>query len=269
MTGTTNRTVVEGDRAPRSAASPVGKSAARLIGALAAAEIHVFLRQPVMLALTLLLPAGLIAITALAEVSDAPAAWARTAGRNLVATQCITVYFVALNTLTARRHTLALKRLRTTSLPSLGIVAGLLAPPVLVGAFQIVTVFAGLVALGAPMPQHPALVTLSAVLGMATAALAGVATSGFTATPEKAQWTMMPLFVAAMGATAVLPAVDPGIADVLLAVPLVANGHLATAGWYSETADAGAVVLDLACMTAWIVVFALVSWKTFRWERRR
>lgn len=268
MTGTTTAAAAEHRPSGRSA-NIRGKSAAQLTWALAAAEIRVFLRQPVMVALTLLLPAGLIAITALAEVSASPDAWAQIAGRNLVATQCITVYFVALNTITARRHTLALKRLRTTALPSLGIVAGLLTPPLLVGAFQLVTVFAALVALGAPVPQNPALVAVSAVLGMAIAALAGVATSGFTATPEKAQWTMMPLFVAAMGATAVLPAIDPGAAHAVLAVPLVANGHLATAGWYSETMDAGAVILDLVYQTMWIGVFTVMSWKTFRWERRR
>lgn len=246
-----------------------GKSAVRLFRALAAAEVLVFLRQPVMIALTLLLPAGLIAITALAETSGRPQAWAQIAGRNLVATQCITVYFVALNTLTSRRHTLALKRLRTTPLPSVGIIAGLLVPPLLVGAFQMVAVFIGLVLLGAPLPHDPLLVAVSALLGMVIAALAGVATSGFTSTPEKAQWTMMPFFVAAMGATAVLPAVDPGVTYVVLAVPLVANGHLATAGWYSETMSTSSVALDLVYMMMWIVVFALVSWKTFRWERRR
>ncbi|MFF2652611.1 hypothetical protein [Streptomyces sp. NPDC058045] len=249
-------------------ASPLRKSTAQLIRALVAAEIRVFLRQPVMVALALLLPAGLIAITALAEVSGSPEAWAQIAGRNMVATQCITVYFVALNTVTARRHTLALKRLRTTALPSLGIVAGLLAPPLLVGALQIVAVLAGLVAVGSPPPQHPVLVIASGVLGMAVAALAGVATSGFTATPEKAQWTMLPLFVAAMGATAILPTVDAAAAGAVRTVPLVANAHLATAGWHSRTLDAGPVTVDLVLMVVWIAVFAVVSWRTFRWERR-
>lgn len=245
------------------------KSPVRLVQTLATAETRVFLRQPVMIALGLLLPAGLIAITALAEPAGAPQAWAQVAGRDLVAIQCVTVYFVALNTLTARRHTLALKRLRTTALPSVGIIAGLLVPSLLVGAFQVFAVFVGLVVLGAPMPTQPLLVVASALLGMVVAALAGVATSGVTFTPEKAQWTMMPFFIAAMGATAILPVVNPGIVTVVLAVPLVAGGHLATAGWYSGTIDTGAVVLDGVFTALWIVVFALVSWKTFRWERRR
>ena len=269
MTGTTTTTAAGRKGISRRGENVRGKSAGQLIWALAVAEVRVFLCQPVMLALTLLLPAGLIAITALAEVSSSPEAWAQIAGRNLVATQCITVYFVALNTLTARRHTLALKRLRTTALPGLGIVVGLLMPPLLVGTFQLVAVFSGLVILGSPLPQNPALVAVSALLGMSIAALAGVATSGFTSTPEKAQWTMMPLFVAAMGATAVLPAVDPGAANAVLAVPLVANGHLTTAGWYSEAMNPGAAVLDLAYMLMWIVVFSIVSWKTFQWDRRR
>jgi ABC-2 type transport system permease protein len=241
----------------------------RLIRALVLAELRVFLRQPVMVGLTLLLPVGLIAITALAETSDSPALWASIAGRNMVAALCITVYFVALNTVTARRHTLALKRLRTTALPSLGIIAGLLAPPFLVGAFQICAVFAGLIGLGAPVPQHPGLVVVSGLLGMVVAALAGVATSGFTATPEKAQWTMLPLFVATMGATAILPTLEEGAANLgARAVPLVANAHLATAGWHSEVLDVGAVVVDLTFMIVWIAALSVVSWRTFRWERR-
>ncbi|WP_058235392.1 ABC transporter permease [Devriesea agamarum] len=248
---------------PRRAKRPI-----QLLWALACAETLTFVRQPAMIALTLLLPAGLIAITAVTENSNNPQAWAHIAGRNLVAVQCITVYFVALNTLTARRHTLALKRLRTTALPNAGIITGLLVPPLLVGIVQILAVFTGLVILGAPLPQNPMWVAISALLGIVIADLAGITTSGFTSTPEKAQWTMMPFFIAAMSAVSVLPAVDPGIARALAAVPLVANGHLATVGWHSDAMRVGPILLDLIYMVAWIVILTLISWKTFRWERR-
>ncbi|RGC65066.1 ABC-2 family transporter protein [Micromonospora sp. MW-13] len=245
------------------------KAPGRLVRALMAAELRVFLRQPVMLALTLLLPAGLLAITAIAETSDNPSVWAQIAGRNMIATQCITVYFVSLNTLTARRHTLALKRLRTTALPGFGIVAGLLTPPLVVGAFQVVVVLAGLVLLGSPPPQSPFLVAVSALLGILIAVLAGMVTSAFTATPEKAQWTMLPLFVATMGAVAVLPSVGDGLGSAgLRLVPLVSNAHLTTAGWWAQSSDLVAVFLDLAIMTVWIAVLSIIAWRTFRWERR-
>lgn len=240
-----------------------------LVFSLMRAELRVFLRQPVMVALTLLLPAGLLGITAIAEVSDLADVWAQIAGRNVVATQCITVYFVALNTITARRHTLALKRLRTTALPSFGIIAGLLTPPLLVGLFQITVVLIGLGFLGAPMPDSPLLVIVSALAGMVIAALAGLVTSAFTATPEKAQWTMLPLFVAAMGAVSILPTVGAGMLGIgLRLVPLVANAHLVTAGWVMEGVGRDAVALDLGIMAAWVVVLGVLAWRTFRWERR-
>ena len=153
-------------------------------------------------------------------------------------------------------------------MPSVGIVAGLLVPPLLVGVFQVVAVFTGLVVLGAPLPQSPLLIGVSVLLGMIIATLAGVVTSGLTATPEKAQWTMMPFFVAVMGAISVLPSVDPSIINVLLAVPLTANGHLVATGWHVGTANTNEVMVDMAFMVVWAVILSLVSWKTFRWERR-
>ncbi|MEV6367001.1 hypothetical protein AB0L86_08930 [Micromonospora musae] len=245
------------------------RSAGQLVASLMAAELRVFLRQPVMLALTLLLPAGLLAITAIGETSEISELWAQVAGRNVVAIQCITVYFVALNTVTARRHTLALKRLRTTALPSFGIVAGLLTPPLLVGAFQVIVVLVGLVALGAPTPDAAVVVAVSALAGMVIAALAGVVTSAFTATPEKAQWTMLPLFVATMGAVAVLPSIGDGVGGTALRlVPLVANAHLVTAGWHLDGVASEAAAADLSIMAAWIVLLGVLAWRTFRWERR-
>lgn len=248
---------------------PAGRSPVALVTALMRAELRVFLRQPVMLALTLLLPAGLLGITAIAETTDLPAVWAQIAGRNVVAAECITVYFVALNTVTARRHTLALKRLRTTALPSFGIIAGLLTPPLVVGLFQVTTILVGLVFLGAQVPDAPGLVVVSALAGLVIAALAGVVTSAFTATPEKAQWTMLPLFVATMGAVAILPAVGAeALAFGLRLVPLVANAHLVTAAWTGPEAASEVVGVDLGIMSAWIVLLGLLAWRTFRWERR-
>lgn len=245
------------------------KSSGRLVSSLMLAELRVFLRQPVMVALTLLLPAGLLGITAIAEVSDLPEVWAQIAGRNVVATLSITVYFVALNTITARRHTLALKRLRTTALPSFGIVIGLLTPPLLVGLFQLTVVLIGLGFLGAPMPDSPVLVVCSVLAGMVIAALAGVVTSAFTSTPEKAQWTMLPLFVAAMASVSILPTVGEGLLSLgLRLIPLVANAHLVTAGWVMEADSGQPVAVDLGIMAVWILVLGVLSWRMFRWERR-
>ncbi|GAA4282513.1 hypothetical protein GCM10022261_00440 [Brevibacterium daeguense] len=237
--------------------------------ALVVSELRVFLRQPVMIALSLLVPAGLLAITAIGERTNIPEVWASIAGRNTAAVLCISVYFVSLNTITARRHTLALKRLRTTALPDTGIVTGLLVPPIVVGLFQFAVSQGGLVALGAPLPGDPLLVLTAGVSGILVAALAGVVTSAVTANPEKAQWTMLPLFVATLGAASVLPTVtDPAVNLALRAVPLVANADWTTAAWLAE-GDVARLAADAGIVVIWLVVLSLLSRRTFRWERRR
>jgi len=239
-----------------------------LVRALVVSELRVFLRQPVMIALALLVPAGLLAITAIGERSDSPALWASIAGRNTAAVLCITVYFVSLNTITARRHTLALKRLRTTALPDAGIVAGLLVPPVLVGLLQLAAVLGGLIVLGAPAPAQPLAIAASGAGGVLVAALAGVVTSAVTANPEKAQWTMLPLFVTTMGAASLLPAVsDPALHLGLRLIPLVANADLVTAGWIGG--EGATLAADAGIVVAWIAALGVLARRTFRWERRR
>jgi len=245
------------------------RSAAHLVGRLMLAEIRVFLRQPVMLALTLLLPAGLLLMTGLVDVPGTRGDWARVAGRHVVAVQCITVYFVALNILTARRHTLALKRLRTTALPDLGIIAGLLSAPLLAGTFQIIVVLLGLFALGAPVPANPVLALLGAVSGMVVAVLAGVVTSIVTSSPEKAVWTMMPLFIATMGAESALATMGEGAGQLVMRlVPMVANANLVFAGWLGSQ-PLVTIAADIGIVICWLGVFSLLGWRTFRWERRR
>lgn len=237
--------------------------------ALVVSELRVFLRQPVMIALSLLVPVGLLAITAIGERTNIPEAWASIAGRNTAAVLCITVYFVTLNTITARRHTLALKRLRTTALPDTGIVTGLLVPPIVVGLFQLAVIQGGLVALGAPLPGDPLLVLTAGVSGILVAALAGVVTSAVTANPEKAQWTMLPLFVATLGAASVLPTVtDPAMNLALRAVPLVANADWTKVAWLAD-GDAARLAADAGMVIVWLAVLSVLSRRTFRWERRR
>lgn len=241
--------------------------------ALVVSELRVFLRQPIMLALALLVPAALLGIAGIAELAAPAEIWASGAGRNTAAVMCITVYFIALNTITARRHTLALKRLRTTALPDVGIVSGLLVAPILIGLFQIAVVTAGLMLIGAPAgqpaPASPALLVLSGVTGVVIAALAGLVTSALTANPEKAQWTMLPLFVGAMGAVSLLPSVtDPLGTIAMRLVPLVANADMTTAAWLFD-GDLSRVGIDAAIIVIWLLLLGLLSMRTFRWERRR
>jgi ABC-2 type transport system permease protein len=217
-------------------------------------------------------PAGLVGITAIAERTTNPEVWADVAGRDTAAILCITVYFIALNTITARRHALALKRLRTTALSDIGIVTGLLTPPLLVGLFQLVIVWGGLISISGPthvVPATPIPVVIAGASGLLVAALAGLVTSAVTANPEKAQWTMLPLFVGAMGAVSLLPAIThPAGGLGLRLVPLVANADLVAESW-AATGPSVQAKVDAGIIGVWLVVLGLLSIRTFRWERRR
>jgi len=243
-----------------------------LWSALVLSELRVFIRRPIMMALSLLVPAGLLGIAALGGEADDAEAWAAAAGRDSAAVLCITVYFIALSTITSRRHTLALKRLRTTALPDIAIVTGLLVPPAAVGAFQLAVVQGGMMWIGSTPDAlffSALLIVTANVTGIVLAALAGVLTSTVTTNPEKAQWTMLPLFVGAMGAAALLPIISDPMANLgLRTVPLVANADMISAGW---AGDAGLMRIgaDLGIMVAWLLVLMVVSVRTFRWERRR
>lgn len=257
-----------------SATTPAGlpRTSAHLWWALVTSELRVFARQPIMIALSLLLPAALLGLAMIGERTDSSDVWAQVVGRNSAAVMCITVYFIVLNTITARRHTLALKRLRTTALPDPGIVSGLLVPPLLVGFFQLAAVWGGMIWSGLPeipVPAEPLLVLAAGVSGVFVAALAGVVTAAATPNPEKAQWTMLPLFVGTMGAVSILPIVlDPAGNLVLRIVPVVANADLVASGWVSG-ADVDRVLADAAIIAIWLLVLGVLSKRTFRWERRR
>lgn len=248
------------------------KPTRNLWSALVVSELRVFIRRPIMIALSLLVPAGLLGIAALGGEAGDAEAWAAAAGRDSAAVMCITVYFIALSTITSRRHTLALKRFRTTALPDLGIVTGLLVPPAVVGLFQLALVQGGMIWIGsapADFPLSVVLILTANATGIVLAALAGVLTSAVTSNPEKAQWTMLPLFVGAMGAAALLPVVGDPLGDFgLRIVPLVANADMITAGWSGE-ADPLRVGTDGVIIVTWVLVLAVMSKRTFRWERRR
>ncbi|WP_314453056.1 hypothetical protein [uncultured Actinomyces sp.] len=240
--------------------------------ALVASELRVFMRQPIMIALSVILPIALLGLSVIGERAESNYAWAQVSGRNSAAVMCITVYFVSLNTITARRHTLALKRLRTSALPDFGIVSGLLVPPLLVGLLQLATVWGGMIWYGLPdipVPASPLLVIIAGVAGVFVAALAGVVTAAVTPNPEKVQWTMMPLFVSTMGAVSILPVLlDPTENLMLRAVPLVANADMIISGW-APSAHAGRILADAAIIVTWLLILGVLSRRTFRWERRR
>ncbi|GAB2666272.1 hypothetical protein GCM10027271_26910 [Saccharopolyspora gloriosae] len=242
---------------------------------LALSELALLVRQRTMVALVLLLPAVLVFMAGVVEKPQTPEAWAAIAARNCVAILCITVYFISTSTLTARRQTLALKRFRTSGIPDAGLLIGLLSPAVVAGLVQSLIYFGGILAMGAPMPRQPGVLVVALVSGIVVATVAGTVTSAVTATPERAQFTMMPLLGVALGGAALITAVnDPLLGRIALVGPLVSNVDMIFKAWggpqLGVQLPAGTwFAIGAGAVLIWLVIFSYAARRFFRWDARK
>jgi ABC-2 type transport system permease protein len=243
--------------------------------ALAGTELRVLVRNRVVAASALVFPLLLSALTLINREELDKQAWATQLSLVSMAIVLLSCYVPATTTLAARRESLMLKRLRAGELSGPAILTGLLAPLAAVTLIQIVIFVAVAVSAGAGPPDRPML-AVGALSGAILVTLtAGVLTSVVTGTPERAQITTIPLFVAAFGAILLAPAVSgDGIRLAVLAVPLAAAADLLRRAWggglelNGELAGLPLVPLELGVTAAWAVVLALVARRWFRWEPR-
>jgi ABC-2 type transport system permease protein len=184
------------------------------------------------------------------------------------------VYVTATQTLVARRHSLVLKRLRTTGLPDNGILVATVAPAVVVGV-ALLAVFTVLDAvMGVPILTDPLPLLLAVVATMAMVIAAAMATAGLTPAPERTNVTTLPLSFLLLGGTVAMTFAPVGTWwDAVLLVPGAGLGRLmALAGngqtWAPDVAGLPAVVLPVVSLVLWTFVFGRLSRRWFRWDRR-
>lgn len=237
---------------------------------LAATETRLVVRNRTLLFGSIVVPLGLGLFWALSLPRDAGATPALQFGM----TVALGVYVTATQTLVARRHGLVLKRLRTTGLPDSGILLATVAPSVVVGIGQLVVLTALDAVLGIPILTDPLPLVLGAVGAMAMVVSAAAATSVITPAPERTNVTTLPLTFLLLGGTvAMVFAPIGGWWDAVLLVPGAGLGRLvAFAGngltWTTGLGGLPAVVLPVLSLVAWTYVFAWVSRRCFRWDRR-
>ncbi|MER5648833.1 ABC transporter permease [Streptosporangium sp. NPDC002524] len=193
------------------------------------------------------------------------------------------VFINLVNSFTARREELVLKRLR----------AGQPSGPAILGgsALGALTLYLAQVALlavwiqraeGATIANVPMLVTV-AVLGVALFCLLAAAFSGLTPNAELAQVTVLPvLLVVLVGAPVAFPAdalpgVLGGVSALLPATPVVEIARTAFLGGDhvsggGEALSVGgqwvAALPSFAILLGWLVVAGLLARWLFRWEPR-
>jgi ABC-2 type transport system permease protein len=251
--------------------------------ALASAEVRLLLRNRTAAAYSLLGPVLLLGSVAAITVSnglelDGPRLIASATGTALV----LVAYYNLVTTFVARREELVLQRMRTGELTDGEILLGTAVPTLLVTVVQVLLVGAGVVALGWwSAPVDVVLPFLALLGGGALMLVLAAATTSFTRTVEAAQFTTLPLVLAATSFSGlVVPLSDfpEHLAQALRFLPLTPVVELSRLGLVGETWSGQAVdtagawtaaPVPLAVLTAWLVVGAVVARRVFRWSPRR
>lgn len=177
------------------------------------------------------------------------------------------LYATTVTTLAARRQTLFLKRLRSTAAGDPAILTGLILPVSTLCAIQVVSILAVFGAVG----DAPAQIAILAVAIMAAFVMMlafGVATAGFTRSPEHAQVTTLPL---ALGVPILASWVGISGTESLTVVKRLLPGGAATElivdAWNVGVPLDDALPL-LVPTFAWVLVAIALASRLFRWEPR-
>ncbi|GAA2331402.1 ABC transporter permease [Saccharopolyspora halophila] len=231
-----------------------------MVLALAQAELKLLLRNTAVAISALLLPIGVGVFATFNLPDDAgPSAWSMVISIQLLMVLGFTVYFTTTAALAARREDHYLKRLRSGEASDAAILAGLLAPAVVLGLAQLVLLAVISAYLGAPMPANVLPIALALLLGIALCLVGGIATSGRTASSEQAQVTTMPLFFGMIGGVVIGVFSPAGV--------LLPGGGLAGLVQHAMTGS-GPLLPALGSMIGWIVLLSLLAKAWFRWEAR-
>lgn len=258
-------------------------SARRRVLALAAAEIRLLLRNRTAAAYSVLGPVLMLAsVGAIAGSNglelEGPGFLASAIGITLI----LVTYYNLVTTFVARREELVLQRMRTGELTDGEIVLGTAVPTLLVTLVQVLVVGVGVVALGKwSAPVDVVLPLLALLGGGALMVVLAAASTSFTRTVEAAQFTTLPLVLAATsfsGLLVPLSGFPEPVAQVLRLLPLTPVIELSRLGLVGETWSDHAVdtvgawtaaPVPLAVLAGWLVVGAVAARRVFRWAPRR
>ncbi|MGH9270932.1 MAG: ABC transporter permease [Ilumatobacteraceae bacterium] len=177
------------------------------------------------------------------------------------------LYSTTVTTLAARRQTLFLKRLRSTAAGDPAILSGLILPVTSISLAQV----GAILAVFAAVSGRPAEVVVLAVAVAAAFVMMlafGVATAGFTRSPEHANVTTLPL---ALGTPILASWVGiSGTEDLAIVKRLLPGGsatELIVDAWNGEVSLGDSLTL-LGPTVAWVVVAIALAARLFRWEPR-
>lgn len=177
------------------------------------------------------------------------------------------VYITITTTLASRRQSLFLKRLRSTAASDGSIIAGLVAPLVVINVLQMAVILIVLAIVGEPPSNAPALIIMLLLVEAMFLGFA-LATSGLTNSPDHAQVTTLPIFLVTVGAA--MWVALTGTEELALLKRLIPGGaaaELAVEAW--NGIDFSDIIPLVLPTLAWVFVAFVVAGQLFRWEPRR
>ncbi|WP_158894164.1 ABC transporter permease [Amycolatopsis anabasis] len=245
-----------------------------MLQALAATELRVLWRNRTALFTAGLLPMAMGILWLFTYPTQTPSQWATVVALQLAVIVGMSIYLTATSTIVARRHTLVLKRLRTSELSDAGLLAGLLAPGLITALVQLIVFGIIDTVVGAPAPSDPGALLLAILAGLSLSVTAALATTLITPSPERANITGLPLvFVLIIGSIVLTVNTSGTLPQVLMAVPGATIGRLTALVYGGGTWTIGAAGLPaalpaIAALLFWPIVFVVLARKRFRWDQR-
>lgn len=190
------------------------------------------------------------------------------------------------NVFTARRESLVLKQLRVNGVTQ-GALFGAVALLVVVMSLAIAVLGVGLIyANSGSLPGDPVMLVLAITLSAVSMSFLGLCITPLVRTAESAQMAaMVPMMFLLFTGGNIMPATnfpDPFV-EMLSFLPSTAAGQLAQASYtgydvfsgYGSATPAGFAELWVAALPAvgllllWTVLFAVLAFRTFRWDPRQ
>lgn len=231
---------------------------------ISATEVQVLFRNRVAFSTTVLIPIALCVALFFAE--PPPELSASLMLLQLALLLGLSTFVSAVVALSARRESLYLKRLRTTTAWDAHILLGISLPFLVLSALQaMVIVVAGAVALS----DHPnyAVLVVGVTCTLIQLMLLSFATSGFSRAVEQAQLIAAPVFIYVILIALWIIADSSDVARwVQPLLPL--GGAFTLISEAYGTVDIPRALVSVAMSIAWGAVFAFVARATFRWEPR-
>lgn len=229
---------------------------------IAATELRLILRSKTVLFSATAMPLA-FAVFVVAQREATASAGVAMLGMVMTFFALFSIYATVTTTAVTRRQDLYLKRLRSGESSDVSILAGIVAPPVLLCLVQTLVVFAAMFAIGVKFPGQWwwGVVAFLGIIAVCTSV--ALATAAVTPNPSAAQLSSLPFAMAVLGTFVAAPVTENRWFD------LTPGGAVVTLVRAAYELDLyGSIPVAVASLVLWTWGGVDLTKRLFRWEAR-